>query len=210
MCTYLPATKTRVHRSLLDVACKIAELVSQRRSDSAAAVVAALAHLPFRPPDLTPDIVSGPCAHWCMPGISLTAPPCTRLLDGSQPDSVVVFLANDGVAVNGAVFLPCPPSYPPPAPNLHTASPSAPFNGGTIQLAPFSPFDMMQPQSIYNSKGTGASLSFTATHLPPTLSSPVSHFLQLAPSPHALLPSECRQPWSKPFSPPFSQTVMRL
>ncbi len=151
--------------------------MSQRRLDSAATVIAALAHLPFRLPDLTQDIGSGNCTDWRMPSVSLAAPPCARQLNDSEPDRVVVFLAVDGVAVNGTVFLPSPPTYPPSPSNLPSVSFLAPSNGGTVQLPPFSPFDMMQPQSIYSSKGAGASLAYALSACSRTHSHDPAHTL---------------------------------
>jgi hypothetical protein len=137
-----------IHLSRTDVACKIAELVSQRRADAAATVTAALAHLPFRIADLTPESSPCACAHWRMPAISLAPPPCIRHLAEDQPDRVVVFTAENGVAVSGAVFLPSPTAK-------SSSSLPPPSSGGVIRLQPFPPFDMLLPQSIYNSKGTG-------------------------------------------------------
>ena len=202
------------HAMFSDVACKIAELVSKRRSDAAAEVVAALAHLPFRLNDLTPESFSCACAHWRMPSISLAAPPCTLQLNESEPDRVVVFAAVNGVAVSGAVFLPSPPPLSPSTSSIRVANILTPSNGGIIQLPPFPPFDMMQPHSIYSPKGAGASpappfsaLSAHSLHSPPSATPPLTSCspcspcplfaLQRTPFPRASSPNGFHQPWSK-------------
>jgi hypothetical protein len=91
-----------------------------------------------------------------MPSITLASPPCIRQLSDNQPDTVVVFHAENGVSVSGAVFLSHPPSLTASVDKSRPATLPPPSAGGSIHLEPFLPFDMLQPQSIYNPKGAGA------------------------------------------------------
>ena len=129
--------------------------MSQRRSDAAAAAVDALAHLPFRLADLTPESFPCSCAHWHMPSITLSFPPCMRQLSDGEPDTVIIFQAENGLSVSGAVFLSRPPPLTASVDKSRSATLPPPSSGGSIHLEPFLPFDMLQPQSIYNPKGAG-------------------------------------------------------
>jgi hypothetical protein len=154
-------------------------------------VVAALAHLPFRLADLTPESSPCSCAHWHMPSLSLALPPCMNQLPDDEPDRVVVFSAENGVALSGAVFLPSPPAKSSrPATSL-----PPPCSGGVVRLQPFPPFDMLLPQSLYNSKGAGM-LPSQCLNIERMIFPAKSHsILQRSSCPLVSLPSEWHLLW---------------